>query len=330
MSAQTTHKLHSEINSTMPAKTLSNQHTILIVGNKAETSSIAQLLGSLYNICMVDDLDEVISKAADLDPVLALVFSRVGNTSGLHCVQALKEDPLLAHFTILFVLEENSPAEELKALQLGVLDCLAKPLNPIILNAKIENHVIAAEQKLELELTSCTDGLTGLANRTQLDSTLLQEWYVAKRGQHPISVLMIDIDFFKSFNDNFGHLEGDKCLKKIAKAIKNMRRRQTDFAARFGGEEFVMILPFTGSEGAIKVAKNLVKKIRKLNIPKAPNTDEHVTVSVGVSTCHPHLGLDECADHMAFLTNADSKLYEAKRTGRDKVCFDIDSEKKPQ
>ncbi len=159
------------------------------------------------------------------------------------------------------------------------------------------------------------DHLTGLANRRSLDHALDRELSVARRNKTPLSLMMIDIDHFKSFNDNNGHIVGDQCLKAVADSLQHTVRRPADIVARFGGEEFVVMLPDTPLDNAMLVGETLRNGIDRLKLPYSPNSKECVTVSVGIATTSSHS--DSTAQ--ALLSQADAALYEAKKRGRNRV-----------
>lgn len=170
----------------------------------------------------------------------------------------------------------------------------------------------------ELRRLSLQDGLTRIPNRRFFDERVRLEWNRSERTREPLSVIMCDIDFFKPYNDTYGHQAGDECLIAIAQEIKNNLKRPADFVARYGGEEFVVVLPETAETGARYVAERLRKKISVLNVPNSASPVSHgVTISVGVSTCRPKAG----ASVEKLIEAADHALYEAKRKGRDRVEF---------
>jgi diguanylate cyclase (GGDEF)-like protein/PAS domain S-box-containing protein len=177
-----------------------------------------------------------------------------------------------------------------------------------------------AEQKLAeayhaVEALSVTDPLTGLANRRRFDQYLLTEWRRAMRDHRPISLLLIDADLFKSYNDTYGHLRGDGCLKQIAEAAQDVISRPGDLVARFGGEEFAVILPNTPNSGAMQLAQDICAVMRNRQLPHTSNPIGVVTVSVGCATLVPHLG-----QHAAtFVDSADRALYQAKHAGRNRA-----------
>lgn len=177
------------------------------------------------------------------------------------------------------------------------------------------------EQKLldlqkELEELSFKDGLTGVSNRRMLDSVLEQEWVKARREQQPLSLLLIDIDFFKQFNDFYGHMQGDDCLIKVAQVLSEAATRSRDFFARFGGEEFVMVLPETDAEAAQKIAQRCQQFIFKQQIPHAESAVSQIlTISIGSGTLIPS-HKDELRD---FVDRIDRALYQAKQAGRNRI-----------
>jgi diguanylate cyclase (GGDEF)-like protein len=167
-----------------------------------------------------------------------------------------------------------------------------------------------------LERQAATDGLTGIPNRHSFDRILAQEWSRHERGRSPLSIALIDADFFKAFNDEYGHLAGDECLRTVARAIKCSIRRPSDFCARFGGEEFAVILPNTDEAGALRVAELIRTQVRSIAIPHRRSTvDSMVTVSIGVATVIPICELSR----QDFLHDVDMALYRAKESGRDRI-----------
>jgi len=173
------------------------------------------------------------------------------------------------------------------------------------------------DQRDQLQQISTMDGLTGIANRRHFDAFLSREWQRAQRGGHAISVIFIDIDHFKEFNDHYGHVAGDDTLRAIAKALARVVHRASDLVARYGGEEFVCVLPETDLSGAQRVAARIHQEIRALEIPHVHSTRSgRVTASLGVASSYPAQDED---GYEALLAEADHQLYRAKRQGRDRV-----------
>lgn len=181
-----------------------------------------------------------------------------------------------------------------------------------------ELAAIALERANAFEETlrhSLTDGLTGLANRRQFDTRLRQEWDTAMQDGRPLALLLVDVDSFKKYNDTYGHLEGDECLRRIAEVMISAGRRQYDLAARYGGEEFALILPGSTAKNAAKRAEALRKKVLALQIPHRGSPHKYVTASIGVAAMIP-TSSTQPADLVA---RADQALYEAKKQGRNRV-----------
>ena len=179
------------------------------------------------------------------------------------------------------------------------------------------DYRVLADNIIELAALGMRDQLTGIPNRRAFDNRLEMEWSRAVRDHTPLSVLVLDVDKFKNYNDTFGHQQGDVALKTVAKTIKNALKRPADFPARWGGEEFAVLLPITDSKGAVVVAENIRWEIEKAVIPCAEEKGERVTASVGVSTQIPIQGssLD------SFVPAADAALYRAKEMGRNRVVL---------
>ncbi|CAN5427200.1 hypothetical protein BH10ACI4_BH10ACI4_22100 [soil metagenome] len=178
----------------------------------------------------------------------------------------------------------------------------------------------AAEEQLHRAFTlaeslASIDGLTGLANRRRLDETLDMEWRRAMRNRSPISLLLLDVDHFKSYNDLYGHVKGDACLRQVADRARSVIHRSADLLARYGGEEFVVVLPNTESEGALAIAEQIRQAIEQLNVPHSGNAYKRVTVSIGCATHSPQLETNSDLLVMA----ADQALYQAKAGGRNSI-----------
>src|SRR4029079_4969987 len=165
-----------------------------------------------------------------------------------------------------------------------------------------------AEEKLAVLAT--TDSLTGLANRRHFDAVIVREWQRAYREKTPVSLLMIDADLFKPYNDTHGHQHGDQLLNAVGACIADRARRATDLAARYGGDEFALLLPNVGGKAALEIAEQIRKKVRALCMPSeaAP-----ATASIGLATLTPQPGMD----HRELIDTADKPLYSAKARGRD-------------
>ncbi|MCB5185879.1 sensor domain-containing diguanylate cyclase [Methylobacillus gramineus] len=166
----------------------------------------------------------------------------------------------------------------------------------------------------ELEELSFKDGLTGVANRRMFDSIMEIEWANARRNNQPLSIIMLDIDFFKQYNDCYGHIQGDECLKQVAKVLASAASRARDFFARFGGEEFVLVLPETDAESAKIVAERCRNLVFKEQIPHAQSAISQIlTISMGLDTIVPN----HQDTALQFIEQVDKRLYQAKQRGRN-------------
>ena len=189
------------------------------------------------------------------------------------------------------------------------------------LNEALDRRVNERTRELEqanrqLEKLSRTDGLTGLANRRFFEEVLAQDWATVVRQGLDLAVIMLDVDFFKAFNDRYGHIAGDDCLRRLARILETTLRRKSDLAARYGGEEFIVILQDTDRDGALEIAESVRAAVAGLALPNQDSPHGHVTVSIGVAVRHPHDGVSG-ADQLVKL--ADEALYAAKRGGRNQV-----------
>ena len=177
-----------------------------------------------------------------------------------------------------------------------------------------EEKLLALQQ--ELEDLSFRDGLTGVNNRRKFDAVLQREWQEARRNVQPLSLLLFDVDFFKNYNDHYGHVEGDECLKRVAQALAGAAHRPSDFLARYGGEEFVLLLPASDANAARAVAERCRQAIFKAQIAHAVSTvGQLLTVSIGAGTTVP----SEHGDPVRFLDEVDRRLYRAKHLGRNRL-----------
>ena len=177
----------------------------------------------------------------------------------------------------------------------------------------------------KLRLMATVDGLTGVMNRRCFDEMLDREWKRSLREKVPVAIVMVDVDYFKKYNDTYGHQAGDECLRQVAEAMEKRVHRPSDYAARYGGEEFVLLLSNTSLDGAIKVAEDIRLLIENLKLPHAASeVSSYVTISLGVMTLIPDAGMQISE----VVRKADQALYYAKRRGRNRVMsYSDDMEK---
>jgi diguanylate cyclase (GGDEF)-like protein len=187
----------------------------------------------------------------------------------------------------------------------------------------LELHIGELEQANQaLKGLSYLDSLTGIANRRHFDQALDQEWRRASRVGTPLSLIMVDADFFKAFNDRYGHQRGDDCLIRIATTLHNALHRPGDMVARYGGDEFMILLPGTNAQGAAELAETIRNRVEAMEITHESSfADEVVTISLGIVTCYPAMSLSSAE----FVAAADEALYQAKEDGRNRVsvCYEV-------
>jgi diguanylate cyclase (GGDEF)-like protein len=256
---------------------------------------------------------------------------------GIEACRRIKAVGRLRDIPVIMVTSQSEGKDIDGAFTAGAADYIVKPINIVELLARVrsalslkremdcrkqrEEDLVRLTRQLEeanqkLERLSSVDGLTEIANRRFFDSMFGQAWRYAQRQASPLSLILIDIDHFKDYNDSFGHLSGDECLKKVAEALSATLHRPADLVARYGGEEFVVLLGDTDAKGAAVVAELLRVRVEALRMPQAPAADRpHVTISLGVATVVPHPALGA----QQLIAAADRALYQAKRDGRNRL-----------
>jgi diguanylate cyclase (GGDEF)-like protein len=249
-------------------------------------------------------------------PELILLDVRMPEMDGYEVCRRLKLAAATRDIPVIFVTSMSDEAAEMRGLAVGAVDFIAKPVNLRVTRARILTHINLKRNQDRLARLSREDALTGIANRRSFDETLTHEWRRSARTSSPLALVMVDVDYFKQYNDAYGHAAGDACLKRIAEVLSGTVRRPTDLAARYGGEEFAALLADTPQEGASRIAEAVRTGIDRLAIPHAAAPTGRVTVSCGVGVVVP-------TAHMVpaeLISAADRKLYAAKAEGRNRVA----------
>lgn len=285
------------------------------------------------------DPTKAIKIANRIKPTIILQDLVMPEVNGLMMVKFFRVNKETSQVPIIVLSTKEDPKIKSEAFSLGVNDYLVKLPDKVELIARLRYHstaynyhkqrdkAFAALQESQrqlheanraLEKLSSQDGLTGIANRRQFDAVLVKEWNRAMRNRSPLSLLMLDIDYFKLYNDTYGHQQGDWCLKEVAQVLKNNEKRPADLAARYGGEEFAVILPETAANGAYEIALTILTMIRETAIPhKTSKVCDCLTASLGVATMNVDRGT--LAD--ILINQADRALYQAKEQGRNRVVM---------
>ncbi|MDR5827158.1 diguanylate cyclase [Caballeronia sp. LP006] len=278
-----------------------------------------ELFRDTCDIFMATSGAQAIQVAQNELPDLILLDVVMDDLDGHEVCRRLKSDPLTRDTPIIFITSQDHEDDEVKALELGAVDFITKPINPVITRARVRTHLTLKLQGDRLRASALLDGLTGVANRRKFDEDLLADWRHCARENSPLSLILLDVDYFKRFNDHYGHQAGDACLKTIAKTLGKSLRRPYDKLARYGGEEFACLLPNTNVDGAKLVAQNMLDAVRALAIAhRLSDVDEHVTLSAGVAAVLPSRELLTSA---VLIKAADDALYEAKRAGRARFAL---------
>ncbi len=267
-------------------------------------------------------------------PDLILLDAEMPGMSGFEMCRLLKADPLLQATPVIFITSHTESTMEEEGLRLGAVDFIGKPIRPAIVAARVKTHLNLKLAWDQLQHLARTDGLTGLTNRRVLNESLENIWHGALRNQRAVSLLMLDVDNFKKYNDQYGHLAGDECLIKVANCLRESVNRSVDVVARYGGEEFALLLPETDAEGATLVADKILDTIRSGAIAHSQTEYGVVTVSIGIAcldqdssiwanvTATNRSGMAGLMNPEQFLSVADKALYAAKREGRN--CFRLE------
>jgi len=299
--------------------------------------ALAQEMDIDFHYCKTPS--RAVQKASDLQPTVILQDLVMPEIDGLEMVEFFRANPATSQIPIVVLSTKEEAEIKSKAFGLGADDYLVKLPDRIELIARIRRHSKAyihlkerneafralqesekrlAQANRSLQKLSALDGLTGIANRRRFDQELASNWHRAIRQSCYLSLIMIDIDFFKLYNDHYGHQKGDECLQKVARRLDESVTRATDLVTRYGGEEFGIILPDTGLKGALEIAEQMRINIEKLRIEhQYSKTSDHISISLGVATTIPAR-----KSHQELLIGAaDQGLYLAKKEGRNRVRY---------
>lgn len=291
--------------------------TILIVDDEPiNVRVLAQNLAANYRIKTATNGQKALAIVNSNDPPdLVLLDIQMPEIDGYQVLVTMRQQDATKNIPVVFITAKDAAADEAKGLDLGAMDYITKPFNLPVVNARVKNQ-IALKQKTDLlEKLALIDGLTEIPNRRHYDARLKDEWRRAIKDGLPLSLIMIDIDEFKSFNDNYGHAQGDVALKSVAAIAASQLKRSTDLIARYGGEEFVVLLPECPLNFATGIAEKIRQAVMDLNLMHEYAKAKQITVSLGVSCTYPNRE----QSIQSLQQNADELLYLAKRGGRNKV-----------
>lgn len=298
--------------------TLPERPRLLVVDDQPiNIQTLYQIFHADHEIFMATSGEQALAFCRDnVPPDLILLDVVMPGMDGIEVCRRLKSDPALADIPVIFVTARSDPADEAAALTAWGVDFIAKPVNPIVVRARVKTHLTLKAQTDLLHSLVFVDGLTGVANRRRFDEALQIEWRRCRRSNTALTLLMIDIDHFKRYNDHYGHQTGDACLQKVAASLKTGLKRAQDLVARYGGEEFVCLMPECDHPAGQNKAEELRAAVAALGIPHADSPTAHrLTLSIGIAVMYPN---GENGPE-ALIAMADAALYEAKRNGRNRV-----------
>ena len=297
---------------------LLKQHSILVVDDvPTNIQVLAEALMQDYHVKVATNGADVLSIVRHSAPDLILLYVMMPGMDGFEVCRQLKADPRTQNIPIIFVTASDGNEDEELGLNLGAVDYIAKPFHLPVVRARVRNHLKLKQKADLLEQLAHIDSLTGIANRRRFDEAIDIELRRCRRVGQALSLLMIDIDYFKHYNDHYGHGLGDLCLAQVASSLSHNVARPADIVTRYGGEEFAVILPETERDGAVQIAQRLNERVVALNIAHAPDAPlATVSVSIGVATC----AASSETTVMELVAQADTQLYAAKRAGRNRTC----------
>jgi diguanylate cyclase (GGDEF)-like protein len=301
----------------------SGRNSILIVDDELmNLKALLTLLQSEHTIYTAKNGPTAIEIANRTRPDLILLDIMMPEMDGYEVLSILKNTDRTRDIPVIIITGLDGTDDEEKGLKLKAADFIRKPFSKRIVESRVKNQLKIVNHLRTIELLSNMDQLTGLANRRSFDQRAAVEWAYAAGASESMSLLIIDLDKFKQYNDVYGHLQGDAALTTVARVMRETLKRPPDFAARWGGEEFIVLLPGTEAAGALEIAEEIRENIASSVISLANGEDTRITVSIGASTQTP--AKDDSFED--FVAKIDEALYTAKETGRNKVCH-IDCER---
>ena len=297
--------------------------TVLIVDDdRMNRATLAELLRRECRVLLAKDGTSALrrlNEESDID--LILLDVSMPGMDGYEVLRRLRDEKRTAGTAVIFITALTDEQDEEHGLSLGVLDYVFKPIRPVIVHARIRNHLKLVAQRKELEQLATRDSLTGLANRRHFDQVLSLACRRATRTGEPLNLAMIDVDYFKQYNDRYGHCAGDVALKEVAHVLSHITRRPYDLAARYGGEEFVLLL-----SGVVDFEAQLEQLRRNVLFLEIAHENSAVEKVLTVSCGGIVVEAPKVHDPIQLLHRADLLLYQAKKQGRNRVIVQRSAE----
>lgn len=308
------------LNSLLMSKSAQLQQILLVDHDPGAIQLMGSLLANLAALRFATNGKDALRLAQEVVPDLILLDAEMPGMSGFQLLQALKAEAELAHVPVIFITSHTEAGFEVSALEMGAVDFIAKPFRSSLVLARVRLHLRMKRMADELRRAATVDSLTGLANRRMFDQSLAREWLLARRTGDAISLLSVDVDHFKSYNERYGRQQGDECLRQVAAALVSACRRPADIVARYDGQEFMMLLPQTARLGAEHIGRRVLDAVQSLDICHEDSSPtRYVSVSVGIAfhDDQSQRRIDEgrfSADDLVVAAN--KALGTAKRAGR--------------
>ncbi|MDR3238703.1 MAG: diguanylate cyclase [Clostridiales bacterium] len=292
-------------------------YSILIVDDeRADILALSEILSRQYTIYVAKSADAALKLIQKNWPDLILLDVLMPEVSGFEMLARLKSAEDTEEIPVIFIAGLDNPKDEEQGFILGAVDYIKKPFISAIVKARVKTQIKIIHQMRVNEHLGMTDPLTGLANRRKFDEFASREWKMAIREHRHISFLMMDLDKFKTYNDTYGHPQGDTLLRAVSAVFMAAARRPLDLAARRGGEEFGVLLPDADAPNALSIAEKIRRDVEALRVPSASGDEiTRTTISIGVISTAPQFG----DDWNVFVAKADENLYRAKEGGRNRV-----------
>jgi len=293
------------------------RYGILVIDDQETIiAMLKKILEEEYVFHCSDNGKEGIKLAEKLCPDVILLDILMLDMDGFEVLEQLKNCEATKEIPVIFLTSLKEDINEEKGLALGAVDYIRKPFSASIVRLRVRNRLKIIEQMRTIEQLSMIDQLTDIPNRRNFEERIKSEWGRALRDQLPISILIIDLDKFKQYNDKYGHQQGDALLKAVANVFKETLKRPGDFAARWGGEEFIVLMQNTELAGAQEIAEKIRSRIEQLETMYQEKTVTKITASIGINS--KKRGQSSAINE--FISRADMALYEAKNSGRNKSC----------
>lgn len=297
--------------------------TILIINSiTSKIEYLRSILEEEYEIITATTELNGLELAVRGNPDLIILDTKLPTLDGFDICISLKDNVLTRNIPIIFVPSIVRKGDEIIGLTSGGIDFIALPFDENVFRKRISNFVSMKKYCDVLETLSYIDSLTGISNRRWFDKCLDQEWRRGMRNARPISLIMIDVDQYKSYNDNYGHIAGDECLYRVAQEINNCLFRPADLLARYGGDEFACILPETKTKEALTIAQRFLVNINSLSIPQSSSgLKNYVSISMGIATLIPERGLSP----VDLINRADEQLLKVKKNRNSNIKYGVAS-----